>query len=37
MRKSCEKRPVNMEQLEQLVDDIANELEEEGYREIPST
>lgn len=37
VRKSCEKRPVKMEQLEQLVDDIANELEEEGYREIPST
>jgi len=35
--KACEKRPVKMEQLEQLVDDIANELEEEGYREIPST
>jgi transcriptional repressor NrdR len=35
--KACEKRPVNMEQLEQLVDDIAGELEEEGYREIPST
>lgn len=37
LRKACEKRPVKMEQLEQLVDDIANELEEEGYREIPST
>lgn len=35
--KACEKRPVNMEQLEQVADDIANELEEEGYREIPST
>jgi transcriptional repressor NrdR len=37
LRKACEKRPVKMEQLEQLVDDIANELEEEGFREIPST
>jgi transcriptional repressor NrdR len=37
LRKACEKRPVKMEQLEQLADDIANELEEEGYREIPST
>ncbi|TDU68180.1 transcriptional repressor NrdR [Prosthecobacter fusiformis] len=37
LRKACEKRPVKMEQLEQLVDDIASELEEEGYREIPST
>lgn len=35
--KACEKRPVNMEQLEQIADDIAGELEEEGYREIPST
>jgi len=35
--KACEKRPVTMEQIEQLADDIANELEEEGYREIPST
>ncbi len=34
--KACEKRPVKMEQLEQVVDDIAGELEEEGYREIPS-
>lgn len=37
LRKACEKRPVKMEQIEQLADDIANELEEEGYREIPST
>ncbi len=37
VRRACEKRPVKIEQLEQLVDDIANELEEEGYREIPST
>lgn len=37
VRKSCEKRPVKMEDIEQLVDEIANELEEEGYREIPST
>ena len=37
IRKACEKRPVKMEQIEQLVDDIAGELEEEGYREIPST
>ncbi len=37
VRKACEKRPVKMEDIEQLVDDIANELSEEGYREIPST
>jgi len=35
--KACEKRPVKMEQLEQVCDDIAIELEEEGYREIPSS
>jgi transcriptional repressor NrdR len=37
LRKACEKRPVKMEQIDQMTDDIANELEEEGYREIPST
>ena len=37
VRKACEKRPVKMEDIEQLVDDIATELAEEGYREIPST
>jgi transcriptional repressor NrdR len=37
LRKACEKRPVSVEQLEQLADDIAAALEEEGYREIPST
>ena len=37
VRKACEKRPVKMEDIEQLVDDIASELAEEGYKEIPST
>jgi len=37
LTKACEKRPVKLEQLEQVADDIANELEEEGYREIPSS
>jgi len=37
LTKACEKRPVRMEQLEQVVDEISNELEEEGYREIPSS
>ena len=36
MRKACEKRPVTSEILEQSVDEIADELEQEGYREIPS-
>ena len=37
IRKACEKRPVKLEDLERLADEIANELEEEGYREIPSS
>jgi transcriptional repressor NrdR len=37
LTKACEKRPVRLEQLEQVCDDIAGELEEEGYREIPSS
>ncbi|MBK8093554.1 MAG: transcriptional repressor NrdR [Verrucomicrobiaceae bacterium] len=37
VRKACEKRPVKMEDIELLVDDITNELAEEGYKEIPST
>lgn len=37
LRKACEKRPVKMEDLERSVDEIASELEEEGYREIPSS
>lgn len=37
LTKACEKRPVRMEQLEQVVDEISNELEEEGYREIPAS
>lgn len=37
LRKACEKRPVKMEDLERAVDEIASELEEEGYREIPSS
>lgn len=37
VRKACEKRPVKMEDIEQLMNNIANKLEEEGCREIPST
>jgi transcriptional repressor NrdR len=37
IRKACEKRPVKLEDLERVADEIANELEEEGYREIPSS
>jgi len=35
--KACEKRPVTLEKLEQVVDEVADELEQEGYREIPSS
>lgn len=37
LAKACEKRPVRMDTLEQAVDEIADELEQEGYREIPSS
>ncbi len=37
IRKACEKRPVKIEDLERAVDEIATELEEEGYKEIPSS
>lgn len=37
MKKACEKRPVAIETLEQAADEIADELEQEGYREIPSS
>lgn len=37
IRKACEKRPVKMEVIEQAVDEIGDELEQEGYREIPSS
>jgi transcriptional repressor NrdR len=36
LKKSCEKRPVSEDLLEQVVDEIADEMEQEGYREIPS-
>ncbi len=36
LRKACEKRPIKIEDLERICDEIANELAEEGYREIPS-
>ena len=34
--RSCEKRPINMEQIEALVDSILTELENEYEREVPS-
>ena len=37
LEKACEKRPVSSEQIEELVDRIAVELENEYGREVPST
>mgnify|MGYP002131722500 CR=1 FL=1 len=37
VRKACEKRPVKIEDLERACDEIASELEQEGYKEIPSS
>lgn len=36
MKKACEKRPVKIEDLENAADEIADELEAEGHREIPA-
>ncbi len=35
--KACEKRPVSLEELETMVDDIEKELQEEGYEEVSSS
>ncbi|MCB1228595.1 MAG: transcriptional repressor NrdR [Verrucomicrobiales bacterium] len=37
LERACEKRPVRHERIEQVADDVANELTEEGYREIPAS
>ncbi len=36
MKKSCGKRPVSIEMLEQAADSILTEIEIEGHREVPS-
>jgi transcriptional repressor NrdR len=36
LRKACEKRPIAMEQLEQMVDDIQHDLETRYEKEYPS-
>jgi transcriptional repressor NrdR len=36
LKKACEKRPVSMEQLEHLVDDVERRLQELGEKEVPS-
>ena len=37
IQKACEKRPVSVEQIEQMVDRLETRLQESGEREVPST
>ena len=37
LKKACEKRPVSVEQLEDVVSDIEKRLQELGEKEVPST
>ena len=37
LKKACEKRPVSMEQLEHVADDIERRLQEMGEKEVPSS
>jgi len=37
IQKACEKRPVSVEQIEQMVDRLESRLQESGEREFPST
>ncbi len=37
LKKACEKRPVSVEQLEQIITGIERKLQETGEKEIPST
>ena len=37
LKKACEKRPVSVEQLEQIITGIERKLQESGEKEIPST
>ncbi len=37
LKKACEKRPVSMEQLESLADEIERRLQEMGEKEVPSS
>jgi len=34
--KACQKRPVSLEEIERFLDDLQNQLQESGEREIPS-
>lgn len=37
LKKACEKRPVSVEKVEQMVTDIERRLQETGEKEVPST
>lgn len=37
LKKACEKRPVSMEQLESLADEVERKLQEMGEKEVPSS
>jgi transcriptional repressor NrdR len=37
IQKACEKRPVSVEQIEQMVDRLETRIQESGEREVPST
>lgn len=37
IKKACEKRPVSVEEIEQMVDRLESRLQESGEREFPST
>ena len=37
LKKACEKRPVSMEQLEGLADEVERQLQELGEKEVPSS
>lgn len=37
IERACEKRPISMEQIERMVDEIIEDLENEYEREVPST
>lgn len=37
LKRACEKRPVSVEVIEQLVDEIERELQGKGEKEVPST
>lgn len=37
LKKACEKRPVSMEQIEEIADEVERKLQEMGEKEVPSS